>query len=31
MEHKWDPDAMRWIPKEQPFSRGLHPVPKTPS
>ena len=21
MEHKWDPDAMRWIPKEQPFSR----------
>ena len=22
MEHKWDPDAMRWIPKEHPpFSR----------
>ena len=21
MEHIWDPDAMRWIPKEQPFSR----------
>jgi hypothetical protein len=21
MAHKWDPDAMRWIPYEQPFSR----------
>jgi hypothetical protein len=19
--HKWDPDAMGWIPHEQPFSR----------